>query len=255
MSRQPNPNASTPAAGLPRRAARCGHLDARRHLRRHERGLDDGDRQSRRRTPFHGRDRRRTGRTVAARQRRAHRRAAFDRGHRRVRHPHRPVSAAETRRMGDRPLPAFGRLGQAHARWRRAAVLGLLGRLSAGGDGALRRQGRDRPFRLCEASSPTLSRRPDPPRARAGDLRPARGTGQLGRVEHLARHGPLPHRPPCRRHGRAGGRAHVRAAMASGRAGALHDLRGQERPRRRRDHRVRRNGWRPISRSPIRSRR
>ena len=183
------------------------------------------------------------------------RRAAGDRRRRRDRHRDRAVGAAAAGRLAEGPLPAAGRLAAAHARARRHAVLGLLGHLPAGRDRAVRRQGRHRAFRLRPRLRGALSGRADPSRARAGDLRPARGAGQLGRVDDLARHGAVPHRAPRRRHRGAGGGAPVRAAMASGRTCALHRLRGQERPRRRRDPERAALAGQRTSRWPIRWRR
>ena len=83
----------------------------------------------------------------------------------------------------------------------------------------------------------------------------ARRAGQLGRLDELARPGALPHRALRRRDRRAGSRAHVRAAMASGRAHALHRVRRQERPRRRRDPERAAVAEPATSRSPTRWRR
>ena len=121
--------------------------------------------------------------------------------------------------------------------------------------GAVRRQGRHRALRLRARVHGHVSRSADAPRARARDLGAARGAGQLGRVDDLARPGAVPHRALRRRDRRAGGGAHVRAAVAPGRAHAVHRVRGQARPRRRRDRGRAGVAARATSRWPIRSRR
>ena len=207
------------AARQPGGAARRGGVHAGRHLRRDERGRADGAGRRRRAAAVSRRDRRRGERRAATwpaacRSRCSARSTTIEASDIVIV----PSVLLQPRGLAEGPLPAPGRLAAAHARARRDALLGLLGHLPAGRDRALRRQGRHRALRLRARLRGALSGGADPSGARAGDLRRARGTGQLGRLDDLARPGAVPHRAPRRRHHRAGGGAHVRAAMAPGRA-------------------------------------
>ena len=124
---------------------------------------------------------------------------------------------------------------RAHARGRCNPLLRLFRPVPAGRDGTFRRQGFNGVFRLCPHLRRPLPGRGDSSGTGAGDLRPARGTGQLRCLDVLARSGALPHRAPRRCHHGPGGGAPVRTAMAPGWPCALHRLRRPQRPRRRRN--------------------
>ena len=191
----------------------------------------------------------------SARQRPAHRRPACDRRHRRDRHRHRPVSSARLAAAGPRvAIPALvDWLRRMHPRGALlcSACSGIFLLAETGlfdGKDATVHFGYARPFTTPSPACPSI------PSACSSSPASATSSSRSGASDDLARSRPLSDRAPRRRDGGPGGRAHVRPAMAPGRARALHRLRRQPRPRRRADPSAQQ--WlASTSPSPTRSRR